>query len=637
MTRAVLPRDAAPGTPAPPPGAAPPPVPDGGWNPPRRRLARLAEAPARWRERPAWQRETACATVSGTAVLGLWLWWAHRPLFWLAAVLAVLLAVLAVRRRRRRALHRAQVAAVWAGVAAATGHAGTDGVPHPGHHLWLHVPKPGRRMPEQTRPGRLAVLVLSRSVLPSWDAVRVRGRVLVPGRDADLPPRDGRAALWVHRALMRRAVASCVIRGHVVRHHAFRPKTAEAISGVLNRVYPGADLQVAVDAVAQTWTASPKPRPPETAAIADPEIEELIEEHGSATRLLAGLTASGAAWLDLAGETPHIGMSVGTGGGKSSLFRLLGAQVWYHGAGRIDIVDPKRISLDAFKGIPGIHIWRDVELQIKAVEDFYEEMTSRYEILEDDPDAVFPPRFLFMEEMNSWTDLVTIWWRQNKESGDPARPPILDIFALCLYQGRQAAMHIFVALQQANARATGGSALRDQLGGIFLARFSPNVWNFLTGNLRPVRRASKHPGRAVLVVHGDVTDIQMVYASPGDARAFALRRGQPAATTPCDRDGDVTATVAVVGDAPPWETSTDAVTELSVTEITAGDGDGVAVELPEPRLTLPDAIRAGVVPMKPSAARMARMRDPEFPSGEGEGRHRTYTEEELRGWFANRA
>ncbi|AEH11800.1 hypothetical protein FsymDg_4553 (plasmid) [Candidatus Protofrankia datiscae] len=71
---------------------------------------------------------------------------------------------------------------------------------------------------------------------------------------------------------------------------------------------------------------------------------------------------------------------------------------------------------------------------------------------------------------------------------------------------------------------------------------------------------------------------------------------------------------------------------VTVQPVTADtDGDGTAE-----RITLPDACRTGVIPLKPGTARAARMRDPKFPKGQGEGRDQTYTPEELQAWYANR-
>ncbi len=47
------------------------------------------------------------------------------------------------------------------------------------------------------------------------------------------------------------------------------------------------------------------------------------------------------------------------------------------------------------------------------------------------------------------------------------------------------------------------------------------------------------------------------------------------------------------------------------------------------RITLPEASRTGVIPLKPDAARTARMRDLEFPKRRGEGQDQAYTLEEL--------
>jgi hypothetical protein len=54
------------------------------------------------------------------------------------------------------------------------------------------------------------------------------------------------------------------------------------------------------------------------------------------------------------------------------------------------------------------------------------------------------------------------------------------------------------------------------------------------------------------------------------------------------------------------------------------------------QITLPEACRTGVIPLKPDAARATRMRDPKSPKSQGERRDQTYTPEKLQNWHQNR-
>jgi hypothetical protein len=580
----------------------------------------------------AWQ---SCQAVPGWVVVvvlgGLgWLWLEHRWILYTGAVVLMHVLALVVWRRRRLAVHRREVVTVWAGIAAATGHLeGRE--PDPRHERWLTIPGPGRRIPESRAAGRLAGRII-RAGRRGRTERRLAGRVVVRGRASTERVREGRVPRWLHRRLMARALRACVIHGHVRRTKAFSPETARTIRNVLNTVYPRADLDVAIDPVGATWIAFPTPRPPASARFAD-----LIDamDATSITRPLIALGTGGKpVYLDLIDENPHVAFSMGTGAGKSSTLRTIIAQLYRHGAQRIYIIDPKQISLDAFKGIPGIKICRSVESQIEAVEEFYAEMVKRYEVLAEDSTATFTRWFLVMEEMNSWTDIVAIHWRKVRDRGDPKTHPVMSTVGLITYQARQAGMHVFMSLQQANTKAMGGSALRDQFGAVLLARFSANAWDMLSGGLRPRPRSSRHPGRAVLKIADDVSTVQLVFTPAADARAYALSRwagGQaprmvePAAPVTVTVDRDIPASVGT-GALP-----------VTVATVTGADRDeGRALDEPA-RLTLPDACRTGVLALNPDAARAARMRDPEFPAGRGEGRNQTYTEDELRRWYNNRA
>ncbi|MFE2936817.1 hypothetical protein [Streptomyces sp. NPDC059278] len=266
------------------------------------------------------------------------------------------------------------------------------------------------------------------------------------------------------------------------------------------------------------------PAPPKYVAFADVLAEALKSPEA---RPLVGLGTRGEAVRgDFDQEAPHWALSMGTGAGKSTFLRFVIAQLARHtgtdgGVEQIDICDPKRISQNAFRGVPGVFIHKTAEAWVRQVQEFRAEMERRYEELDENEKAVFPRRVLVIEEMNSFTRLVQEWWNSIREKSDPRTPPIMNDLAFILNQGRQARMHVVSVFQQMNARAAGGSEARDQYGMKVLARFSPAAWNMLVGTY-PRPKSSRHPGRAIVMVGDDQRTIQMVYMTPEEAREFAL-------------------------------------------------------------------------------------------------------------------
>jgi hypothetical protein len=273
------------------------------------------------------------------------------------------------------------------------------------------------------------------------------------------------------------------------------------------------------------------PAPPKFVAFAD-VVAQLMRSPEA--RPLVGLGTRGdGVHGDFDQEAPHWALSMGTGAGKSTFLRVVIAQLARHtgkpgGVEHIDICDPKRISLNCFRGVPGIDIHKTAEAWVKVVREFRFEMEHRYDVLDGDEKATFPRRFLVIEEMNSFTRLIQEWWNSIREKSDPRTPPVMNDLAFILNQGRQAKMHVISIFQQMNARAAGGSEARDQYGMKILARFSPAAWNMLVGT-SPRPKSSRHPGRAIVLVGDDQRTIQMVYMTPEEAHEFALNGRAPVA------------------------------------------------------------------------------------------------------------
>jgi hypothetical protein len=284
--------------------------------------------------------------------------------------------------------------------------------------------------------------------------------------------------------------------------------------------------------------------------LADPRIDfsfsELmnkIETIGGPGKIILGAGSSDYVVADIINRYPHVGLSMGTGAGKSSFYRNALGQLSYWGDDEFDICDVKRVSLKGMERIPGLRIHTDVEIIWKVVREFRLEMERRYEELEyattELPVTHFKAKYLFLEEMNAFTMLSSIRWNEVKERGDSKREPVWDDIRLIAVMARAVNMHMFGAWQVLLVIAAGGdSQLRDQFGLKILSRFSPQAWDLLVGT-RPREPSSSVPGRAVAVMEGERKRFQMPNVSVDDAmnmvmkgRAWEERNGLTVPTMP---------------------------------------------------------------------------------------------------------
>lgn len=265
------------------------------------------------------------------------------------------------------------------------------------------------------------------------------------------------------------------------------------------------------------------PRPPSKVEFAD--VRDLMEALPSSQVLIALGTRNEKVVLDFDEQTPHIGLSIGTGGGKSSTLRCIISQQVRKGA-RVIIVDPKLISQDCFEGVPGVEIYTELEEQWAAIAEYVVEMDRRYRILKMDKTATFDRWILVMEEQNDFAEESYLLWSEIKGKKDPARPPVFGNIARSLFKGRQANMNVISVYQRLSARAAGGTEMRDQYGAKILARFSHQAWASLVGTT-PRPKSSRHNGRAIVVVGGDQRKCQLVWVGEAEAREYALNGREP--------------------------------------------------------------------------------------------------------------
>lgn len=319
--------------------------------------------------------------------------------------------------------------------------------------------------------------------------------------------------------------------------------------------------------------------------------------------------------VDLDAESPHILVNASTGGGKSVITRTMTAQMLHNGA-QMSVLDIKRISHKWARGLPQVVYCRDIEEIHDELVRLGREGHRRNKIVDDwegdDPD-VGPRQVVLLEEANATISKLRRYWTQNREKTDPKESPAIDALREILFMGRAVKMHVLLVAQSATAAALGGPEVRECFATRILARYTQNAWKMLVPEVSPIPRSTRHVGRAQVVLGGVAVETQVMFLTEAEAREWAQSGVWP---TPPDLSRHASHNASTWDDAP--EESRDVTPDLVV--IQGG------------RMSLAEAARQGVVPMKADALRQAKRRDPEFPAGV-EGK---YTAEELERWFRNR-
>lgn len=357
------------------------------------------------------------------------------------------------------------------------------------------------------------------------------------------------------------------------------------------------------------------PQPPSRVTFAD--IRAAMDA-GSANKLIFGIgTHNAIIGQDLDSDAPHIALSMGTGAGKSATVRGIIAYLRRHGVERIDVIDPKRVSQNWARGIPGVYIWRNMSAQMDAIHNVRMRMESRYDALDTDETLTFPRHILIIEEQNSWIAYAQQYWEDYRRELDPAErgkvprknPAVADL-SFILFQGRQGNVNVVSIFQRMSATASGGGDLRENYGGKLLARFSAQTWKLLVGTT-PVPRSSRISGRAMFVLGDEHKAVQLAFLTEPEAREYAL-----------------SGSAVPVPPVPPGDGSP----AVSGSPVPGSAGMSLEDEL----LSLREIADSGVVPIRYGALLKARQRDPEFPAGVKHGSVTLHRASDMQIWAANR-
>ncbi|WP_149030697.1 helicase HerA domain-containing protein [Kitasatospora sp. MBT66] len=405
--------------------------------------------------------------------------------------------------------------------------------------------------------------------------------------------------------------------------------------------------------------ATQSPRPRSKVLFSDLEVQALVDAAKESAPLIGLSHRNTTVSVDLDAESPHLLVSAGTGGGKSVILRAIFAQLLHNGAIGV-VLDRKRHSHKWARGIPGVTYCRDIE-------DIHDELVRlgiegdrRNRIVDDwegEGDAPVGARMaILLEEVNATIGKLKRYWAEIRTKEDPKESPAIAALAEILFMGRAVKMHVLAVGQSMTAAALGGPEMRENFSTRILARYTRNAWNMLVPEVQPAPKATRHIGRAQVVLGGTAHETQVLFMTDAEARAWATS-GTGVATsqgrTSSVHLGKEAATVAETGPGSTPPASGGEGGQLPGPRLAGGPGaitmEGfetqmemafapAAVAEKENPITLKEATETGVLTASLGAARRASQRDEEFPAnvGKGKGGSFLYWPEELRRWERNR-
>ncbi|MEV6332859.1 DUF87 domain-containing protein [Streptomyces sp. NPDC051909] len=233
--------------------------------------------------------------------------------------------------------------------------------------------------------------------------------------------------------------------------------------------------------------------------------------------------------VDLDHDSPHVLISAGTGGGKSTILRTIACQFLHNGA-EAYILDFKRISHGWARSVPGVTYCRDIADIHDALLHLGHEGQRRIRLAEElgddvlasEPEKVGPRIVILLEEINATMKQLARYWEKIRETGDPKTSPAVDALAEILFMGRQVRLHVLLVAQSATARALGGPEMRENFSTRILVRYTLNAWRMLVPEVHPAPKPTRHPGRVQVVLGGIARETQVLNLSEAEARAWAI-------------------------------------------------------------------------------------------------------------------
>lgn len=264
----------------------------------------------------------------------------------------------------------------------------------------------------------------------------------------------------------------------------------------------------------------PRQRTPETVSWS--QVLDAVRS-ASPTAPVLGLGVGGTVVdADLEDDSPHIAVSAGSGGGKSTLVKAIVAQNLHHGGVAV-ILDFKRSSHRWAFGLHNVGYCKDLPQIHDALVQIGQE-AERRNVASDDPDADLGPRITVVaEELNATMSRLGFYWEGIREKGDPKTSPAIAALRDVLFMGRSTKINVIAVAQMLTARAIGGPEARENFATRCLTRYSTNGWKMLAPEAGNPPKRSKVLGRWQIVKGGEPYECQVVYLTDEEARAWAVQ------------------------------------------------------------------------------------------------------------------
>lgn len=395
---------------------------------------------------------------------------------------------------------------------------------------------------------------------------------------------------------------------------AERQRLVEVVSG-----------RLALDAAEVRWALTgPKPRleltqsvpPPSKVTLADamPHLERAKDDE-----MVWGIgRKSAVVKSSLSADSPHFGLSMGSGAGKSVTARSLLAQQLHRGAIGL-VLDIKLISHQWAANLPNVVIARRPAEIHAALIWLGEEVDRRNEVAlagadeDGNVNADVGPRIIVVaEELNATMARLKSYWRDIRTKDDPKRSPAIEALDAASFTGRQVLTNIVYIGQRLSDKATGGGGdARENIGVIAFGRWRASTWKMLAPD-HPMPGKNLTPGR-LQVVSDRVQEAQGIFMTPAEGREYAV-------------SGAVSPLPSTMPGAP---------VTGSQLALPGGPDVGMSHETDPPApppVTTPVTLReaAAALGLSVAAARQRRQRDPLFPAPVGlDGQAELYALDDL--------
>ena len=225
-------------------------------------------------------------------------------------------------------------------------------------------------------------------------------------------------------------------------------------------------------------------------------------------------------------DSPHLGLSMGSGDGKSVTARNAAAQLAHHGA-LIVVLDTKYISQHWAAGLPNVAYAREpaeiheLALWLDAEVDRRKKLAFHHADVEGVVHVNPGPRIVgILEELNATQNELSAYW---KAGGGKGRSPAVVALDSVAFIGRQVGVNLLYIGQRLSAKAVSGGSgdARENLGVLLMSNPAPSTWKMLVGDRHDLPPATDVRGRLQIVTAKTVTQVQGAYLTGKEAREYA--------------------------------------------------------------------------------------------------------------------